>query len=180
MAARRGKSSGLKVVYRSPMGTTVWAIPGSDLQIMWAGPGAGLQIGRATVAGGHVARIEHPTADGHYATAREAGAAAKAFVDAGARSGDRRRHGSRRVCASYGDVHPAFPRVVVYLYRHQGGFRVIAKVKKDYHSLWRTVERGGTTTVAGALAEARAMGRMYERKYKTPEPYELVHGAPGA
>jgi hypothetical protein len=92
----------------------------------------------------------------------------------------RRRRGSRRVCASHGDVHPEFPRVVVYLYRHQGGFRVIVKVKKDYHSLWRTVERGGTTTVAGALAEARAMGRMYERKYKTPEPYELVHGAPGA
>ena len=84
------------------------------------------------------------------------------------------------MCASHGDVHPEFPRVVVYLYRHQGGFRVIVKVKGDDRSPWTTVARDGASTASEARGIATLLGRAWEKRAHAPGKYALVHGAPGA
>jgi hypothetical protein len=77
-------SAKLRVVYRSPTGSVVWAIPNSGLQIMWAGPGASLKIGKPLEARGSVSSIDHHTANGQYRTLRDAQAAVRAFLAAGA------------------------------------------------------------------------------------------------
>jgi hypothetical protein len=57
-------------------------IPVESLSIMWIA-GGHLMIGRPTVAGGALTRIDHPTADGTYRTLPEASAAVAAFIAAG-------------------------------------------------------------------------------------------------
>jgi hypothetical protein len=79
---RYGRASGPRVVYRSPTGLLVWAVPHTSLQIMWAGPGARLKIGHPMKAGGSMFSIEHPSADGAYDSARAASAAVKKFLEA--------------------------------------------------------------------------------------------------
>lgn len=73
---------GPKVVYRSPTGATVWAIPGSDITIMWGGPGSRLRIGACLVAGGATTTIDHPAACDEYRTAKDAAKAVTAFIAA--------------------------------------------------------------------------------------------------
>lgn len=68
-------------LYVSPMGTTVWTLPGGDLGIMWS-PGGGLLVGQPLIPNGYVTKIEHPTADGRYATRAEAQRAVLAFLNA--------------------------------------------------------------------------------------------------
>jgi len=70
-----------KIVYRNPA-AVVFAVPGTSLNIMWV-RGGGLSIGRPLVAGGATSRIEHPTANGSYATLAQASAAVAAFLAAG-------------------------------------------------------------------------------------------------
>lgn len=100
-----------KVIYRSPMGTIAWSIPGSaHLQIMWAGPGSRLRMGfDVTKAGSPMPDvIQHPGADGAYRTAKEATAAVKRFLQDHARlmteSGT--SYGNRSG-ASHGNRRPA-------------------------------------------------------------------------
>jgi hypothetical protein len=85
---RRGHaatSKKLRVVYRSPTGTTVWQLPDSDMQIMWNGPGGRLRIGWSFMkAGGSMGTlIDHHTANGDYKTRKEAEAAIKSFIASG-------------------------------------------------------------------------------------------------
>jgi hypothetical protein len=87
---------------------------------------------------------------------------------------------SRITRTTHGDAHPEFPRVVVYLYRHHGGFRVAVKVKSDYHSPWTTVVRDGASTPSEARGIAHQLGTAWEKRAHAPGRYELVHGAPGA
>lgn len=79
-----------KVVYRGAMGAIVWNIPDSSLTIMWGGPGSRLRIGHCLVAGGATTTIDHPTACGEYATAKDATDAVARFLAAPAitRSGE--------------------------------------------------------------------------------------------
>ena len=61
-----------------PMGNVMFkAVGRTDVCAYWNGPGSGLylMLGPQTMT-----RIEHPTADGSYATAAEARAAFKAFA----------------------------------------------------------------------------------------------------
>ncbi len=46
---------------------------------MWNGPGSRLRIGQAFVAGGAMTTIDHPVADGAYATFRDADDAVERF-----------------------------------------------------------------------------------------------------
>lgn len=86
-------------------------------------------------------------------------------------------YASRRA-SRYGNVHPEFPRVVVYLFRADGGIHVIAKAKDDYHAKWRIAARRSYKTVSAGRAGADKLGRSLEKWLKTPGAYELVHGAP--
>jgi hypothetical protein len=77
-------------VPRHPLafGITYWGpLPGTAaMHIMWDGPGSGLFLygGDPSAAGTPQGRrIEHPSASGTYATAREAEKAVAAFVAAG-------------------------------------------------------------------------------------------------
>lgn len=80
---RASSKGGPKVVYRMLTGGRVWAVPGSDMQIMWSGPGGRLFLGwNLMKPGGHMTVIEHPTADGNYTDAKRATAAVKAFLEA--------------------------------------------------------------------------------------------------
>lgn len=65
----------------SPMGNVVWTAP-DGTSVMW-GPGGGLIlcIPDAFTPGGSMVKIEHPTADGQYATRREAEKAVLAFLN---------------------------------------------------------------------------------------------------
>jgi hypothetical protein len=76
------KKHRIKTLYRSPMGTRVWQIPGSKLQIMYAGTGARLRIGHdfLSTKGSMGTTIDHPSARDTYNTPREAEAAAARFV----------------------------------------------------------------------------------------------------
>jgi hypothetical protein len=99
--ARRAPSGDPRVVYRMPTGGLVWAVPDSKLQIMWGGPGSSLRMGYDLMRpGGSSWKIDHPSADGSYATKRDATAAVRAFLAAGPVSGEvgeaRRRAPHRR------------------------------------------------------------------------------------
>lgn len=74
----------LKKLYRSPMGTTVWQIPDSKLQVMWSGPGARLRIGHdfLTSKGTMGTTIDHPSAGESYNTSKQAEAALHRFLAA--------------------------------------------------------------------------------------------------
>lgn len=65
----------------SPMGNVVWTAP-DGTSVMW-GPGGGLVlcIPDAFTPGGDFFKIDHPTADGQYATRREAEKALLAFLN---------------------------------------------------------------------------------------------------
>lgn len=65
----------------SPTGLTIWPLATGALSIVWLGPGSGLFLGfDPTSAEGSMVRIEHRTADGEYATRKEAAKAARAFA----------------------------------------------------------------------------------------------------
>lgn len=62
-----------------PTGLALWQLPDSMFQIMWPGPGSRLIFGTLTKPDGLSIHIDHPTANGTYATLREAQAAVEAF-----------------------------------------------------------------------------------------------------
>jgi hypothetical protein len=82
---RAASKGGLRLLYRSPTGARVWALPDSRLQVMWSGTGARLRIGfDFLTAGGNMGTtIDHPSASDSYNTPREAEAAVRAFVRSG-------------------------------------------------------------------------------------------------
>ncbi len=65
-----------------------WRVPGSrDVGILWLGAGSRLLIGFLWTPGATPAPIDHPAADGAYATFAQADAAVRAFLAAGAPAG---------------------------------------------------------------------------------------------
>jgi len=72
----------------SPTGLTVWPVPGSEaLTLTWTGPDSGLFLGmHADQPGGSMVRVDHPSADGTYATRKQAAKAVVAFIAADPKS----------------------------------------------------------------------------------------------
>jgi hypothetical protein len=68
-------------VENGPTGAVVWHLSEPDLVIFWPGPGGRLSTGFNT-PGSRLHQIEHRTADGEYATRKQADAAVRAFLAA--------------------------------------------------------------------------------------------------
>ncbi len=91
-----------------------------------------------------------------------------------------RRHGSRSRGSRFGDVHPLFPRLVVYLVKltmepsRQALYRIRASLQPNYGAGWRNVWNQEVRGVSAARATWREVGSELKERYHAK--VDFAHG----